>query len=215
MFINYFTGQSKPSDVQAHEILDIVFYGILSETEREHRGVGVGFCEGCVPCHQAASPPDEPTARSELFRWGRIVMDRRWSGLLLFLLAPMGGCQGSSAALPKTALPNVEYHMPVSGQVTDYSEFPGQTDARITVQVRSRVSGYMTKVYFTDGTHADENQVLFQIDPRPYQGRARAGRGKRPANGSALAAAGARIPSRRETAGEGLGQPGRVRTLRG
>jgi membrane fusion protein, multidrug efflux system len=59
--------------------------------------------------------------------------------------------------------------MPVSGQVTDYSEFPGQTDARITVQVRSRVSGYMTKVYFTDGTHAEENQVLFQIDPRPYQ----------------------------------------------
>jgi AcrR family transcriptional regulator len=60
MFINYFTGQSKPSDVQAHEILDIVFYGILSEKEREHRGVGVGFCEGPVPCHQAAPPSDEP-----------------------------------------------------------------------------------------------------------------------------------------------------------
>jgi membrane fusion protein, multidrug efflux system len=59
--------------------------------------------------------------------------------------------------------------MPVSGQVTDYSEFPGQTDARITVQVRSRVSGYMTKVYFTDGTLAKEEQVLFQIDPRPYK----------------------------------------------
>jgi len=81
----------------------------------------------------------------------------------------MGGCQGSSAAAPKTALPNVEYHMPVSGQVTDYAEFPGQTDARITVQVRSRVSGYMTKVYFTDGTHADEKQLLFQIDPRPFK----------------------------------------------
>jgi AcrR family transcriptional regulator len=59
MFINYFTGQSRPPDVQAHEILDIVFYGILSETERRHRGIGVGFCEGSVPCHQAASPPDE------------------------------------------------------------------------------------------------------------------------------------------------------------
>jgi AcrR family transcriptional regulator len=58
MFINYFTGQSKPSDVQAHEILDIVFYGILSETERENRGVGVGYCESCVPCQQAASPTD-------------------------------------------------------------------------------------------------------------------------------------------------------------
>jgi multidrug efflux system membrane fusion protein len=71
--------------------------------------------------------------------------------------------------MPKTAPPNVEYHMPVLGQVTDYSEFPGQTDARVTVQVTARVSGYMTKVYFIDGTHAIENQVLFQIDPRPYQ----------------------------------------------
>jgi AcrR family transcriptional regulator len=60
MFINYFTGQSRPPDVQAHEILDIVFYGILSESEREHRGVGVGYCEGCVPCQQAAPPRDEP-----------------------------------------------------------------------------------------------------------------------------------------------------------
>jgi multidrug efflux system membrane fusion protein len=96
-------------------------------------------------------------------------MDHRWSGLLLLLVVPMGGCQGSSAAMPKTALPNVEYHMPVSGHVTDYSEFPGQTDARVTVQVTARVSGYMTKVYFTDGTFAYENQVLFQIDPRPYK----------------------------------------------
>jgi len=96
-------------------------------------------------------------------------MDRRWSYLLLLLLAPIGGCQGSSGAAPKSAPPNVEYHMPVSGQVTDFSEFPGQTDARITVQVRSRVSGYMTKVYFMDGTLAKEEQVLFQIDPRPYK----------------------------------------------
>ncbi len=89
--------------------------------------------------------------------------------MLLLLLAPMGGCQGSSGAMPKAALPSVEYHMPVSGKVTDYAEFPGQTDARVTVQVRARVSGYMTKVYFTDGTTAVDDQVLFQIDPRPYQ----------------------------------------------
>jgi AcrR family transcriptional regulator len=36
MFINYFTGQAKPSDMQAAEIVDIVFRGILSESERQH-----------------------------------------------------------------------------------------------------------------------------------------------------------------------------------
>jgi AcrR family transcriptional regulator len=37
MFINYFTGQTKPSDIQAREIVDIVFRGILSDTERAKR----------------------------------------------------------------------------------------------------------------------------------------------------------------------------------
>lgn len=37
MFINYFTGQAKPSDEQAREIVDIVFRGILSESERLRR----------------------------------------------------------------------------------------------------------------------------------------------------------------------------------
>jgi AcrR family transcriptional regulator len=44
MFINYFTGQTKPSDLQAQEIVDVVFRGILSESERRRRDVtGCGF----------------------------------------------------------------------------------------------------------------------------------------------------------------------------
>ena len=38
MFTNYFAGQSKPSEVQAQEILDIVFHGILTRPERRRRG---------------------------------------------------------------------------------------------------------------------------------------------------------------------------------
>jgi AcrR family transcriptional regulator len=37
MFINYFTGQSKPSEVQAREIVEIIFQGILSDSERNQR----------------------------------------------------------------------------------------------------------------------------------------------------------------------------------
>jgi AcrR family transcriptional regulator len=37
MFINYFTGQSKPSAAQARDILDVVFHGILSDAERERQ----------------------------------------------------------------------------------------------------------------------------------------------------------------------------------
>ena len=38
MFTNYFAGRRKPSDVQAQDILDVVFHGILSDTERRKRG---------------------------------------------------------------------------------------------------------------------------------------------------------------------------------
>jgi multidrug efflux system membrane fusion protein len=95
-------------------------------------------------------------------------MDRRASVLLLMLMAAMSGCQGGSAAPPKSA-PNVEFQMPVAGQVTDYADFPGTTDAIVTVQVTSRVSGYMTKVYFKDGTPVEKGNLLFEIDPRQYK----------------------------------------------
>lgn len=39
MFTNYFTGQSKPFEEQARDILDIVFNGILSPEERRRRGI--------------------------------------------------------------------------------------------------------------------------------------------------------------------------------
>jgi AcrR family transcriptional regulator len=38
MFTNYFTGQRKPFESQAEDILDVVFYGILSEVERHKKG---------------------------------------------------------------------------------------------------------------------------------------------------------------------------------
>jgi len=96
-------------------------------------------------------------------------MDRRWGLMLLLFLAPIGGCQGSSAAPVKAPPQNVEFHMPVLGQVTDFAEFPGSTDAIVTVQLRARVSGYMTKVYFKDGTFVRDGDKLFQIDPRQYK----------------------------------------------
>ncbi|MFI5460064.1 MAG: TetR/AcrR family transcriptional regulator [Isosphaerales bacterium] len=39
MVTNFFNGQTTPSDIQAREILDVVFNGILTESERKHRGV--------------------------------------------------------------------------------------------------------------------------------------------------------------------------------
>ena len=53
--------------------------------------------------------------------------------------------------------------------ITDFEQFPGETEAIISVQVTSRVSGYMTEVNFKDGDMVKEGDLLFTIDPRQYK----------------------------------------------
>jgi membrane fusion protein, multidrug efflux system len=100
---------------------------------------------------------------------GKKSMRRPGGILVLLVLAPIVGCAGSSGAPVKPPPPEIKYQLPVLGEVTDYADFPGSTDAIVTVQVRSRVTGYMTKVYFKDGTTVEEGNLLFEIDPRQYK----------------------------------------------
>ena len=58
---------------------------------------------------------------------------------------------------------------PLSRVVTDYFEFPGQTAAIGEVEVRARVTGYLIKVNFEDGQDVKKGDLLYEIDPRPYQ----------------------------------------------
>ncbi len=98
-------------------------------------------------------------------------MDRRWWLVLILPLwgGALGtGCQQARSG-PPPSVPVAAYDLPVTRTVTDYEEFPGQTDAIISVQIRARVSGYMTKVYFKDGDLVEEGNKLFEIDPRQYR----------------------------------------------
>lgn len=83
----------------------------------------------------------------------------------------MVGCFGSSAFPPVTAPPppEVTIAQPIVRETTDYDEFPGVLKAIATVDIKPRVSGYLTKLGFKDGDMVKEGQLLFEIDPRPYQ----------------------------------------------
>ncbi len=65
--------------------------------------------------------------------------------------------------------PIAVYDSPIVREVTDYEEFPGDIDTPYSVQVLARVSGYMTRVYFKDGTMVRKGDKLFEIDPRMYK----------------------------------------------
>ena len=85
-------------------------------------------------------------------------------------LAALGGCRSAepSGTGPPTT-PAVTVATPIEREITDSNDFTGRVAAPESVEIRPRVDGYLTEVYFTDGMEVDAGAPLFQIDPRPYQ----------------------------------------------
>jgi RND family efflux transporter MFP subunit len=89
------------------------------------------------------------------------------AGALAALLG-VGGCGPRNAYVPPPP-PEVEVAVPVEQTVTLYDEFTGTTQASDTVQVRSRVQGYLDSIHFVDGADVHKGDLLFVIDRQPYQ----------------------------------------------
>ncbi|ODM77410.1 efflux RND transporter periplasmic adaptor subunit [Bradyrhizobium elkanii] len=88
---------------------------------------------------------------------------------LLFALA-LAGCgekaRSQAAALPP---PPVTVAQPVKRTVTDWDEFTGRFEAIEEVQVRARVGGFVNSVEFKDGAIVHAGDLLYIIDPRPFE----------------------------------------------
>jgi RND family efflux transporter MFP subunit len=93
-----------------------------------------------------------------------------WFSALLGLAPLLTGCQQQQAAPPAASKPaELQVSQPVVRVVTDYEFFTGRTEASDRTDLRSRVSGYLDKILFTDGATVKAGEVLFEIDPRPFQ----------------------------------------------
>lgn len=79
------------------------------------------------------------------------------------------GCSKQSPAAAKTAPTVVVVSNPVERKVTDYAVFTGRTEAVKSVDIRARVDGYLIRMPFKEGADVKKGDLLFQIDPRPYQ----------------------------------------------
>ena len=104
-------------------------------------------------------------------------LDRRWfSGVarcggapigMLFALA-LAGCD-EKAQSQAAAPPPVTVAQPVKRTVTDWDEFTGRFEAIQEVQVRARVGGFVNSVEFKDGAIVRAGDLLYIIDPRPFE----------------------------------------------
>lgn len=103
---------------------------------------------------------------------GQFLVSQRKLGILLAAfggLAVLAGCHRvppEAAAAPPPAVP---VSQPVEREVTDYVDFTGRTEAIELVDIRPRVTGYVVKSPFREGSEVKKGDLLFEIDPRPYQ----------------------------------------------
>jgi multidrug efflux system membrane fusion protein len=91
------------------------------------------------------------------------------AGLAATVVGSLAGCGQKSSTEPDAGPPAVTVSQPIEREVTDYVEFVGRTEAPFSLDVRSRVTGYLTKTPFTEGTTVKAGDVLFEIDDRPYK----------------------------------------------
>jgi RND family efflux transporter MFP subunit len=94
---------------------------------------------------------------------------RTGSALALAFGVGLTGCARAPSGAPEAAPIPVTVSYPVERDVTDYADFTARTAAVDSVEVRAHVWGYLDKVNFQEGALVRKGDVLFELDPRPYE----------------------------------------------
>lgn len=90
--------------------------------------------------------------------------------LLLATAAFVGGCKKNKGAQGQNAKPAaVQVAKPIHKSVEFWDDYTARLDALAFVELRARVGGYLQKVAFKEGQQVKEGDLLFVIDPRPYE----------------------------------------------
>jgi membrane fusion protein, multidrug efflux system len=89
--------------------------------------------------------------------------------LMVLLAVALSGCGDKPPQPAAAAPPPVTIAQPTKRTVTDWDEFTGRFDAVEEVQVRARVGGFVTNVEFRDGAFVNTGDLLYVIDPRPFE----------------------------------------------
>ncbi|HBH41664.1 MAG TPA: efflux transporter periplasmic adaptor subunit [Rhizobiales bacterium] len=116
------------------------------------------------------APPAEKASRPKGGGGGTRVV------LLLVVIAAAalgyrywGFWQGEQAAAPAPPAPAVTVSQPLVKEMEEWSDFTGQFEARESVEVRPRVSGYLESINFVDGQLVKKGDLLLVIEPRPFE----------------------------------------------
>jgi RND family efflux transporter MFP subunit len=87
------------------------------------------------------------------------------SGLLLLMTA----CAQQQPTAAPPPPPKVTVSQPLHREVVEWEEYTGRLEAVEAVEIRARVNGYLQSIHFKNGATVKQGDLLFVIDPRPYQ----------------------------------------------
>jgi len=118
-----------------------------------------GMCRSGYPTAGAIS------RQSPSFRVSRL----RKSPLFLALLLTLGAGCSKKEEQATAAPPEVEVATVVQQDVPIYTECISTLDGYVNAQIQPQVSGYLMKQNYQEGTMVREGEVLFEIDPRPFE----------------------------------------------
>ncbi len=102
--------------------------------------------------------------------------------LLLATLIATIGCSHQSSGAAAAAPVDVEVAKVEQRDVPIYSEWIGTLDGLVNADIKAQVTGYLLEQAYQEGSFVKKGQLLFQIDPRPFQ--AALDHGARPASPS-------------------------------
>jgi RND family efflux transporter MFP subunit len=89
------------------------------------------------------------------------------AALVVSLLSACGkGAAPQQGAPPP---PDVSVAVVAERDISEWDEYTGRLEAVNTVEIRPQVSGVLQSVVFTEGKEVQKGELLFQIDPRPFQ----------------------------------------------
>jgi len=100
--------------------------------------------------------------------WLRQHHGRAWLWFSCWLITITAGCVERTVDIKEPPPPEVTTAHPIYREITETREFPGRVAAKENVDIRARVTGYLTDVEFTEGDLVKADDVLFKIDSRPF-----------------------------------------------
>jgi RND family efflux transporter MFP subunit len=134
---------------------------------------------GCAQCSGSAGQRVIEQAADCFSRSGGVMWIRETlrrpsvtGSAILMVWITVCALPGCTSAVTETAAPpppKVTVSNPVERELTNEEEFTGFLQASATVEVRARVRGHIQEIHFTDGQLVESGQLLYELDPRPFQ----------------------------------------------